>query len=891
MTNMSEQIKDYLKDTLQLKELPEQDRDMPSTGSFFLCNRNLKFADHFEINPDFLIYDPELCTYGLLWILGKDGGEELDQDLKKYLGQAVYVRHLLANEPACSSQLSPPVHVVVVLPQNDLSEIDDSLRKLMRGSEFFHAIDLHLLPWQIESDSLSPEAMKKAFCWLLHFTKRWYGEVRQKGLTKAFHEIEIMNYRAVCHRSLELSLDYNIHVLHGPNGSGKTSLAECFELVLTGKLERLGDNKGGYLAHLQGKQKDPPTIKIQGVGKKETTHTITEDGITEILWDKRVAASFLLNQEAMYKLSMSGASKRARIFLDAFFPDDRKHLVTAEDENNIEKAFKVLPKEQGNLYAGKGEELPDFHLFMQDFSWLGKGKEKEKEKEKVLINEVSQCLPLTREVLDQLAKLENTLSGPLQELDSKEIERENLKRVCADMAGALNGLRVKLIDNNYDRKISLLEEIERANILLNDYNIQLIVFDTDQDFRPYAQRVNEWLNLKILSEWGEQRLRMARSVAQAIDEGGWSLEGVNIEDFFSLGQITTDLSDKTVKDWQERCDQSRISLLDQGGSSSAEQTGRKSRKANKVRPPTQNEIDALNQVEKWLFPQRVPSLGGCIQKALLERKVSSLEGIGTVGEKKGWADTLIKQVSELSKACKDLKDLKPEQTNHFQNLVNMYDASKVLQNKEKYFKEHFLNLLVEEHGAEGGEGGVTLDQALNELLSLFTPARWAYDPLQLKLVKKSSDDANRGPVVELTSTNPQTKATHNAEYRLNTAELNQYAVALFLLLAPRMDNPLRLMVLDDPIQNMDEWSTVSLARGIGNISRILPSGWNMLLMFHGEDDMHRFTNEVPSGQYRLPWLRPTQDGPEDNEAKITFHSQNVEETPSVPPKKLWEIIN
>jgi hypothetical protein len=49
-----------------------------------------------------------------------------------------------------------------------------------------------------------------------------------------------------------------------------------------------------------------------------------------------------------------------------------------------------------------------------------------------------------------------------------------------------------------------------------------------------------------------------------------------------------------------------------------------------------------------------------------------------------------------------------------------------------------------------------------------------------------------------------------ADVRLNTAELNVFTLALFLLCAVRLPNPLRLLILDDPLQNMDELTVATV---------------------------------------------------------------------------------
>ena len=150
--------------------------------------------------------------------------------------------------------------------------------------------------------------------------------------------------------------------------------------------------------------------------------------------------------------------------------------------------------------------------------------------------------------------------------------------------------------------------------------------------------------------------------------------------------------------------------------------------------------------------------------------------------------------------------------------------------------------------------------ALNEVMTILTPARWAYSTLS------AATQLERGQRLEF-----QDEDNVRAAYRLNTAELNTLALAFFLLGARRVANPLRLLVLDDPLHNMDELSVITVARGISKMLRLWATldfadagagtaSWQVLLLLHGEEDTERFCEEVPCALYRLPWLLPSQDG-------------------------------
>jgi hypothetical protein len=149
-----------------------------------------------------------------------------------------------------------------------------------------------------------------------------------------------------------------------------------------------------------------------------------------------------------------------------------------------------------------------------------------------------------------------------------------------------------------------------------------------------------------------------------------------------------------------------------------------------------------------------------------------------------------------------------------------------------------------------------LNEALDEVVALFTPARWAYEGLFVRAKRRDGKVA-----VDLVTA----KSGSQADTRLNTAELNVVVLALYLLCGPAMKNPLGTIILDDPLQNMDELTAATVARGVAKIAALLPDGWQLMMMFHGEEDLEVFRREVRGSVYSLPWLGPMgASGPQEN---------------------------
>ena len=144
-----------------------------------------------------------------------------------------------------------------------------------------------------------------------------------------------------------------------------------------------------------------------------------------------------------------------------------------------------------------------------------------------------------------------------------------------------------------------------------------------------------------------------------------------------------------------------------------------------------------------------------------------------------------------------------------------------------------------------------LNEALDEVISLFTPARWASEGLFV------STQVSDGKVGVDTADRQDSAAGRNAAQH---GGLNLVILALYLLCGPTIDNPLGTLILDDPLQNMDELTSATVARGVAKVATLLPEGWRLILMFHGEENIETFRREVPASVYYFPWLGPTSAG-------------------------------
>jgi hypothetical protein len=267
---------------------------------------------------------------------------------------------------------------------------------------------------------------------------------------------------------------------------------------------------------------------------------------------------------------------------------------------------------------------------------------------------------------------------------------------------------------------------------------------------------------------------------------------------------------------------------------------------------TSTEINDLNLTGEWWGRQQTTPpaepCGTAIQKAISENKGTGLGPI-TIGSEK-WAEQLTAFLTPLGPALDALLAFdQPPSPKPDATPPPIYRSSVVRLNG---FKTALACARKEDEAAKQVDEMLKkrlleLSPALDEIVALFTPARWAYEGILVRAERRDGKAA-----VELVNS----KTSSQADLRLNTAELNLLVLALYLLCGPTVDNPLSTIILDDPLQNMDELTAATVARGVAKIAALMPEGWQLIIMFHGDEDLEVFTREVRASVYRLPWLGP-----------------------------------
>lgn len=720
--------------------------------------------------------------------------------------------------------------------------------------------------------------VRRAFCWLLTSTRQWFEEqasavAGNQPPLENIRSLTLRNWRVPGERTLTFDLPVDsanqartgIHIVHGGNGAGKSSLVEALEFALLGDLERLA---GFDLAEIV-EHRAPAASRVnktEGVTARQQASIVLStqaEGSSDqqvrtidIRAEKKKsslqfrAGAFRLDQMAMDRLTNSDDRGRASYFLSSFFPAEHAAIKALEEARaSAEVAWKDLPDNLARQLSGGTErpaELPPSSDLSKALAWVAgplfdcrTGSEG-----------AELCLPVPLDELIVLTRIEPDLADPVRRLASGPLSEEAFAETLRELEKPLRALTRRIADIAIDIGIAHDALGRKA-------------FD---DWLPVSRRttgdpvasLNRWLHALAFKDL----VRRQREILEALElagRNGWRFPGTdNAGGLVAIAgagsrspTLIGDLREQEAR-WSRQVAEYEQQLPTAGPA------GNPTADSMPVPMLTDAECDALDKVGDWLphgeageigpggpaEPEQ--PLGQAITEAL---RLGERRRCGTfaIGEP-AWAEAIRKELGILAASSSNLsrQSGRGSPADALKKLRALHKAVEELSLAQETMERSFLNRVLPEKGDAGGKTPL-LSHALDELLTLFTPARWGYATLGLK--RRSGE---RGAQ----SLSLSQEGEDGAHLRLNTAELNLFTVALFLLCAPGTNNPFRLLVFDDPLQNMDEQTVTVLARGIGKVVRLLPEGWQLLFFFHGEDDLARFRNELPARIYPLPWLMP-----------------------------------
>ena len=180
-------------------------------------------------------------------------------------------------------------------------------------------------------------------------------------------ELTPINYRVAGERRLAFEQPHRVHLLQGRNSTGKSSIAEAIEWVITGRIERLPDDHPyeqvvPYRAETAAKgQPAEAMVRLRREGIKTERVFRIPGKRNRFLDPERNIQSFRLDQDLMERLASADQARRADAFLAGFFPEEREpRRVHAEARATVEHRRRDLAAPMAAwLKQHDLRELPD----------------------------------------------------------------------------------------------------------------------------------------------------------------------------------------------------------------------------------------------------------------------------------------------------------------------------------------------------------------------------------------------------------------------------------------------------------------------------------------------------------------------------------------------------
>lgn len=840
MSNIQQAVCEYLQNKAGIPEKKSVSQKSFANSFFKRGSPTLRVAGYFDVTPDIFVVCVETGTLGLVYFV-----TERAETSHRWLQEAAHLKELLLSD-ACRENRTPyAVEVVLVVEHSAAAGIGAVLQETVSKSSILYGIGVNVVKYSGDSrdEEEKEEELKRGFAWLMVGVREWFAQTAKTESGWKTVGLELANYRVhKDRRSLDLD-SRKLHIVHGQNGSGKSSFVEAAEWLATGKIERLGNNATEYPQHIANDANQPLDVACRSANNA-TPYSLDfppdQAGVA--------VAGFRLNQKLMDRLAEEGDEKRAEVFLSAFFSAERP-VVDAYHQagSDYDTARNVLPGAlSGNVptledLAGGGR--------IEDSKWVGVNDEGFRFGE----DDVKDLFPYSLERLTvlapELSSFAAVLKYPLSAQDAEEFFRlydAALKRIRNDAASTKTAI---------DKATTVFGKIKAWRVI-----------SRAKDVKEPGAWLHDWLETQALIEMMTARRDMALAWETAGDKVDWQfLEDVQDEAKRQpLRQIadTLDLPGDEVT----KLDKSRGSLQEEAKTlldgffsslKGGQQTGGTDDTLDmSVFRVSTEEVSALNKVGKWYLTIQGATanvgLGDALHKALLS---SEFEYFGElcIGDD-AWRQKLLPVLQTVKDYLDDLDKLAQNDTasGRLKSIRNFVAKRTALQAAGEAMSRNFL-LQIGQTDSESPTAA-RLHAALAELMTIMTPARWAYPGLRIVPKSERGEDGKIRHSMALT---PKDQPDVKADLRLNSAELNVFSLSLFLLCAPLAKNPLNLILLDDPLQNMDELTTTYVARGIARLANFWPiEQQKLVLFFHGVDALEQFAHEMGSmaACYKLGWL-------------------------------------
>jgi hypothetical protein len=834
------------------------------------------------IEASALIHDGRLGSLGLIHYLppapAAYDAKDLGKWLRAHLETAAYLRHRLL-------EITPPdqphfaVEICFIYDFSSSPEVRrclfETLRTVMLESSLLHAIGVGLLD-AAEVREAGPErvrrlALSRAFPWLLTATGKWLSGTSpavpvvapDPAAASFLRELTLQNFRLPGTRQLELQKDAGIHVVHGQNGTGKSSISEALELAVTGTIQRLHQDRDPDL-NPQPLAPYPEVLRNRTAGGQATlgmrvglasgqahAFTIEANGLKTPLAPRLSSLAFLIDQPQTSSLATESPAERATRFLRAFFPEHSQTVrAYGRAQKEIARLRGLIP---AAILEDSGRATPEDFDFAARFA-------SDRTLIHCLIEPFKICPPpgesqgagihfgltgrITHDWSDLIQKLPALARAGIPRLEHQDNPPESFFVAYAEQLDLVwEDLRAHsaLYREHLATSAIFLEKLAgwEASDASSAESLPIVV-------RSYPERLNEWLRLCALCDLISTELVSLRIRARLSMHGG-------PDSTLPAGSFTAteDLSDPRLLRLQQILDEHSAlrtqskNQLDLGNLVDFDlRQGAHSHLAI-----TAPEVEALNWTGQFLGVASDADgrlFGDAIRETIRRDRFSEVSipsqsltfkiGAGPVEFKNSLASEMTSRAANFAEFAsgKAISNVSPSET--YRNLRHLSSAIRDASS---------TNAAAITKLQESISG--SLSDSINELTALMTPARWAYEDIETRLDGENFE---------------QTIDGKSAALLLNTAELNASILSLFLLCAfGRRDNPLRTVVLDDPFENMDELTTTHVARALTRFLRLWKieksdDPWQILLLLHGAENVEHMCAETPCATYFLPWLSP-----------------------------------
>ncbi len=837
----------------------------------FISGLNVRIGEYYDIKPAITVYDAALGTLGFVEEISRTNPK---QEWLRTIERAAAVRQILidnAEEKSRSGSRELPLQVELVLVVSgasgtaSLDPLRTVLTTIARETGYLRLIGLSIL--DLEQQTGFPEdVLRRAFAWLLKDTRKWFQRKPSPQISGSWRSaaeplrMQLRDYRLAGVREFNCDASTWLNLVHGHNGSGKSSVAEAVELLLTNRIQRLDDggekNYFMVVRHRRPGVRDadllketPAEVALLTGGQVKALVRIENGSLTREGEQPQAnvqANSFRIDQVFMDKLIRTQAAGRAALFLNAFSPGDAELLADLQKlRAAVDTAWMSLPEHvRKRAEQGAGDVAQTLAV---------RPSLTEEEMADIIVRELGSLVPLP--------VAGNVESGPPPQavelsraalealLPAGQSDMSRLAQLQPGLGDAMQALlqvrdRSSIAQAASQFQSNLTSLIGSLPLLLADLKTAQRIF---QEFRSWSASgrtargasfeadLRQWLDLQALADVTAKYADMATTV-EAAKTNGWKPDS---RDAFLLAVQQGAVS--RAAELSEELNSARARVEAWLQRSDTDQTSRSASEPGKIRrwlsPP---EVEALNRIGQVLVSTKSLDLGVRFNRALAQDQEATLPD-GAIG-RSGGLDQAIRETAEVIAACDRLQQSSAGQTSVdlLQRITSILETARRLSSLSKELPKSFFLKLAGNDERERDDLGA----AFNELLALMTPARWAYRNIGITAGLTGGD-----PAIGL-----QTSEGARADLLFNTAELNAFAIVLFLLLAPRLPNALRVLILDDPLQNMDELTVVTLARALAKLQPpVYPKDWQILAFFHGENNVEVIREEAPCHVYHLPW--------------------------------------